>query len=64
MDQLFEPFTRAFVAPRTEAIRLGNALDFEHDMGSLMNLASWSGSARMSSRESQGGYGADRWPAA
>lgn len=36
VDQLFEPFTRAFVA-RTQAIRLGNALDFEHDMGSLMN---------------------------
>ena len=35
-EQLFEPFTRAFVA-RTQAIRLGNALDFEHDMGSLMN---------------------------
>jgi succinate-semialdehyde dehydrogenase/glutarate-semialdehyde dehydrogenase len=35
-EPLFEPFTRAFVA-RTQAIRLGNALDFEHDMGSLMN---------------------------
>jgi succinate-semialdehyde dehydrogenase / glutarate-semialdehyde dehydrogenase len=35
-EQLFEPFTRAFVA-RTQAIRLGNALDFDHDMGSLMN---------------------------
>jgi succinate-semialdehyde dehydrogenase/glutarate-semialdehyde dehydrogenase len=35
-EPLFEPFTRAFIA-RTQAIRLGNALDFEHDMGSLMN---------------------------
>jgi succinate-semialdehyde dehydrogenase / glutarate-semialdehyde dehydrogenase len=35
-EPLFEPFTRAFVA-RTQAIRLGNAPDFEHDMGSLMN---------------------------
>ena len=33
---LFEPFTRAFVA-RTQAMRLGNAPDFEHDMGSLIN---------------------------
>jgi succinate-semialdehyde dehydrogenase/glutarate-semialdehyde dehydrogenase len=35
-EPLFEPFTRAFVT-RTQAIRLGNAPDFEHDMGSLMN---------------------------
>jgi succinate-semialdehyde dehydrogenase / glutarate-semialdehyde dehydrogenase len=35
-DSLFEPFIKAFVA-RTEAIRLGNAPDFEHDMGSLIN---------------------------
>ena len=35
-EPLFEPFIRAFVA-RTEAIRLGNAPDFEHDMGSLIN---------------------------
>lgn len=35
-EPLFDPFIRAFVA-RTQAIRLGNALDFEHDMGSLMN---------------------------
>ena len=35
-EPLFEPFTRAFVA-RTRAIRLGNAPDFEHDMGSLIN---------------------------
>jgi succinate-semialdehyde dehydrogenase / glutarate-semialdehyde dehydrogenase len=35
-ESLFEPFIRAFVA-RTQAIRLGNALDFEHDMGSLIN---------------------------
>ena len=34
---LFELFTRAFVR-RTQAIRLGNAPDFEHDMGSLINL--------------------------
>ena len=35
-ESLFEPFMRAFVA-RTEAIRMGNAPDFEHDMGSLIN---------------------------
>jgi succinate-semialdehyde dehydrogenase/glutarate-semialdehyde dehydrogenase len=35
-ESLFEPFTQAFVA-LTQAIRLGNAMDFEHDMGSLMN---------------------------
>jgi succinate-semialdehyde dehydrogenase / glutarate-semialdehyde dehydrogenase len=35
-EPLFEPFTEAFVA-RTQAIRLGNAPDFEHDMGSLIN---------------------------
>ena len=35
-DSLFEPFIKAFVA-RTQAIRLGNAPDFEHDMGSLIN---------------------------
>jgi succinate-semialdehyde dehydrogenase/glutarate-semialdehyde dehydrogenase len=29
-------FTAAFVA-RTKAVRLGNALDFDHDMGSLIN---------------------------
>ena len=34
---LFELFTRAFVR-RTQAIRLGNAPDFEHDMGRLINL--------------------------
>ena len=35
-EPLFEAFTRAFVR-RTQAIRLGNAPDFEHDMGSLIN---------------------------
>jgi succinate-semialdehyde dehydrogenase/glutarate-semialdehyde dehydrogenase len=35
-ESLFRPFTRAFVA-RTQALRLGNAPDFEHDMGSLIN---------------------------
>ena len=35
-EPLFDAFTRAFVA-RTQAIRLGNAPDFEHDMGSLIN---------------------------
>ncbi len=35
-ESLSEPFTRAFVA-RTQAIRLGNAPDFQHDMGSLIN---------------------------
>jgi succinate-semialdehyde dehydrogenase / glutarate-semialdehyde dehydrogenase len=35
-EPVFETFTRAFVS-RTQAIRLGNATDFEHDMGSLMN---------------------------
>jgi succinate-semialdehyde dehydrogenase/glutarate-semialdehyde dehydrogenase len=35
-EPLFEAFTRAFVS-RTQAIRLGNAPDFEHDMGSLIN---------------------------
>jgi succinate-semialdehyde dehydrogenase/glutarate-semialdehyde dehydrogenase len=35
-ESLFESFTRAFVA-RTQAIRLGNAPDFDHDMGSLIN---------------------------
>ena len=35
-EPLFRPFVRAFVA-RTEAIRIGNAPDFEHDMGSLVN---------------------------
>jgi succinate-semialdehyde dehydrogenase/glutarate-semialdehyde dehydrogenase len=33
---LFEAFTRDFVS-RTQAIRLGCAPDFEHDMGSLIN---------------------------
>jgi succinate-semialdehyde dehydrogenase/glutarate-semialdehyde dehydrogenase len=37
VEPLFEAFTRAFVR-RTQAIRLGNAPDFEHDMGSLINL--------------------------
>jgi succinate-semialdehyde dehydrogenase / glutarate-semialdehyde dehydrogenase len=36
VEPLFEPFIRAFVAG-TQAIRLGNARDFEHDMGSLIN---------------------------
>ena len=36
VEPLFEPFIRAFVAG-TQAIRLGNAPDFEHDMGSLIN---------------------------
>jgi succinate-semialdehyde dehydrogenase / glutarate-semialdehyde dehydrogenase len=36
VEPLFETFTRAFVR-RTQAIRLGNAPDFEHDMGSLIN---------------------------
>jgi succinate-semialdehyde dehydrogenase/glutarate-semialdehyde dehydrogenase len=36
VEPLFEPFIRAFVA-QTQAIRLGHALDFEHDMGSLIN---------------------------
>jgi succinate-semialdehyde dehydrogenase/glutarate-semialdehyde dehydrogenase len=35
-EPLVEPFTRAFVA-RTRAIRLGNAPDFEHDVGCLIN---------------------------
>jgi succinate-semialdehyde dehydrogenase/glutarate-semialdehyde dehydrogenase len=35
-EPVFEAFTRAFVS-RTQAIRLGNAPDFEHDMGSLIN---------------------------
>jgi succinate-semialdehyde dehydrogenase / glutarate-semialdehyde dehydrogenase len=35
-EPLFQPFVRAFAA-RTKAIRLGNAPDFEHDMGSLIN---------------------------
>jgi succinate-semialdehyde dehydrogenase/glutarate-semialdehyde dehydrogenase len=36
VEPLFERFTQAFVR-RTQAIRLGNAPDFEHDMGSLIN---------------------------
>jgi succinate-semialdehyde dehydrogenase/glutarate-semialdehyde dehydrogenase len=36
VEPLFEPFLQAFVA-RTRAIRLGDALDFDHDMGSLIN---------------------------
>ena len=36
VEPLFEPFIRAFVA-RTRAIRLGDAPDFDHDMGSLIN---------------------------
>ena len=36
VEPLFEPFIRAFVA-RTRGIRLGNATDFDHDMGSLIN---------------------------
>ena len=36
VEPLFEPFIRAFVA-RTRGIRLGNAPDFDHDMGSLLN---------------------------
>jgi succinate-semialdehyde dehydrogenase/glutarate-semialdehyde dehydrogenase len=36
VEPLFEPFIRAFVA-RTRGIRLGNAPDFDHDMGSLIN---------------------------
>jgi succinate-semialdehyde dehydrogenase / glutarate-semialdehyde dehydrogenase len=35
-EPLFEAFTRDFVR-RTQAIRLGHAPDFEHDMGSLIN---------------------------
>jgi succinate-semialdehyde dehydrogenase/glutarate-semialdehyde dehydrogenase len=35
-ESLFESFTRAFVS-RTQAIRLGNAPDFDHDMGGLIN---------------------------
>jgi succinate-semialdehyde dehydrogenase/glutarate-semialdehyde dehydrogenase len=35
-EPLFEAFVRAFVV-RTQAIRLGNAPDFDHDMGSLIN---------------------------
>jgi succinate-semialdehyde dehydrogenase / glutarate-semialdehyde dehydrogenase len=35
-EPLFEAFIRAFVR-RTQAIRLGHAPDFEHDMGSLIN---------------------------
>jgi succinate-semialdehyde dehydrogenase/glutarate-semialdehyde dehydrogenase len=35
-EPLFETFTRAFVR-RAQAIRLGHAPDFEHDMGSLIN---------------------------
>src|SRR4030095_15312158 len=37
-EPLFERFTRAFVT-RTKAIRMGNAPDFDHDMGSLINHA-------------------------
>jgi succinate-semialdehyde dehydrogenase / glutarate-semialdehyde dehydrogenase len=36
VEPLFEPFIRAFVA-RTRALRLGDAPDFDHDMGSLIN---------------------------
>ena len=36
VEPLFEQFIEAFVA-RTQAIRLGNAPDYEHDMGSLIN---------------------------
>jgi succinate-semialdehyde dehydrogenase / glutarate-semialdehyde dehydrogenase len=36
VEPLFERFVAAFVA-RARAMRLGNAPDFEHDMGSLMN---------------------------
>jgi succinate-semialdehyde dehydrogenase / glutarate-semialdehyde dehydrogenase len=36
VEPVFDAFTRAFVL-RTQAIRLGNAPDFEHDMGSLIN---------------------------
>jgi succinate-semialdehyde dehydrogenase / glutarate-semialdehyde dehydrogenase len=36
VEPLFERFIQAFGA-RTQAIRLGNAPDFEHDMGSLIN---------------------------
>ena len=35
-EPLFEAFTRTLVS-RTQAIRLGNAPDFEHDMGSLIS---------------------------
>ena len=35
-EPLLETFTREFVA-RTKAIRLGNAPDFDHDMGSLID---------------------------
>jgi succinate-semialdehyde dehydrogenase / glutarate-semialdehyde dehydrogenase len=35
-EPLFEAFTRDFVR-RTQAVRLGHAPDFEHDMGSLIN---------------------------
>jgi succinate-semialdehyde dehydrogenase / glutarate-semialdehyde dehydrogenase len=38
VEPLFEPFIKSFVA-RTQAFRLGNAPDFEHDMGSLINQA-------------------------
>jgi succinate-semialdehyde dehydrogenase / glutarate-semialdehyde dehydrogenase len=35
-ESLLEPFTKAFVE-RSQALRLGNARDFDHDMGSLIN---------------------------
>lgn len=37
-DELMEPFCRALTS-RTQALRLGRSLDFDHDMGGLINRA-------------------------
>ncbi len=63
-EPLLRPFTAALAA-RARALRLGNALDYDHDMGGLINrrqLDRVSGARR--GRRGQGGDGAHRRPAA
>ena len=64
VEPLFEPFIRAFVAG-TQAIRLGNAPDFEHDMGSLINHDQLVRvSAHVEDAQGEGCHGVDWRPAA
>ena len=55
-----EAFTAAFVR-RTQALRLGAALDYEHDMASLINADQLERVSRpRRGRPGQGRHGADR----
>ena len=57
-EPLSDAFIRAFVA-RTRAIRLGDALDYDHDMGSLINDDQLDRVQRARrGREAQGRHGA------